>query len=198
MKRLSRTDIRQSFESSCAAPRPNDAAIMAAIEGMSAAINDLQLEGIDVELMLTGCASEQGFQLDPGNNVSTWRQYTSGILRIGNSQHLLALCSDVKLKSDGPDAQWKRVVLLCVSKLDIRLQGTDTKIRTDVFNLRADNGLTEFQTFILGKATRDTLIAKADSHQRFSGAQPINLGLLSDKNMRAPKLSFDKKTGNGA
>ncbi len=191
MQRLSRDDIRKQFD---AASSEQNTPFTNAVKALSAAINDMRNEGIDVELLLTGCATEQGFALSPGNNVATWRQKTSGILRIGNSQHLVAFCTQAKLKSEGEDAEWKDFTIMCVSKLDIRMQGLDKGVRTETFNLRKDGGLIEFQKFVINKAGVDAAISNADTYQSLSKSSQINLGLLSDSTLRAPKLSF-KKSG---
>lgn len=192
MKRLTREHIRQKFDAASAAGA--NGSFAKAVTGLSSALNDLRLEGIDVELALTGCASEMGFMLNPGNNVSSWRQRSSGILRIGNSQHLVSFCTQVQLKSDGENAEWKDIMLMLVSKLDIRLQGMDKNIRTEVYNLReGDSGLAEFQEFVITKAGSDALIARADSHNSLSNVPQINMGLIADKTLRAPKLPLGKK-----
>lgn len=194
MQRLSRDDIRKQFKE---ASSEQTTPFTVAVKGLSAAINDMRNEGIDVELLLTGCASEQGFALSPGNNVATWRQKTSGILRIGNSQHLVAFCTQAKLKSEGENAEWKDFIIMCVSKLDIRMQGLDKGVRTETFNLRQEKGMIEFQTFVINKAGVDAVISNADTYQSLSKSTQINLGLLSESTLRAPKLSF-KKPGSNA
>lgn len=193
MQRLSRDDIRKQFDS---ASSENNTRFTKAVSALSAALDDMRLEGVDVELMLLGCASEQAFELNPGNNVSSWRQKTGGILRIGNSQHLVAFITGMQFKSDGDDAQWKDVMYVALSKLDIRVQGEKTTLRTETFNFADDaDGMVKLQKFIIDKAGLDRVIANADTHSSLSTPQQINLGLLKDSTVRAPKLTFGKKPG---
>ncbi len=193
MQRLSRKDIRQKFD---AASSESNTRFTKAVNALSAAIDDMRYEGIDVELMLLGCASEQAFELNPGNNVKSWRQKTGGILRIGNSQHLVAFITQMQFKSDGENAEWKDVMYVCVSKLDIRLQGAKASLRTETYNLSSDaNGLAGLQEFIIEKAGVDRVITNADTRNSLSTPQQINLGLLKDSTVRAPKISFGKKPG---
>lgn len=193
MQRLSRKDIRQKFD---AASNEKNSRFTKAVNALSAAIDDMRYEGLDVELMLLGCASEQAFELNPGSNVKSWRQKTGGILRIGNSQHLVAFITQMQFKSDGEDAQWKDVMYVCVSKLDIRLQGSKASLRTETFHLDGDaDGLVKLQDFIIDKAGVDRVVSNADTHNSLSTPQQINLGLLKDSTVRAPKINFGKKPG---
>lgn len=196
MKRLSSAEIRQQFET---ASNEKNTRFTKAVTALSAAFDEMRREGIDAELMLLGCASEQAFELEVGNNVRSWKQRTGGILRIGNSQHLVAFVTQVQLKSDGENPDWKDCMYLCVSKLDIRLQGEKPSLRTEVFNLSSDaDGLVKLQTFIIGKAGTDRIIANADTHDSLSAHRQINLGLLTEKVLTAPRLSISKKPGTGA
>lgn len=196
MQRLSRDEIRKQFD---AASGEKNTRFTKAVSALSAAFDDLRREGVDAELMLLGCSSEQAFELDVGSNVSTWKQKTGGILRIGNSQHLVAFVTQVKLNSDGESAAWKDCMFLCLSKLDIRLQGGKASLRTEVFNLAEDaDGLVKLQTFIIAKAGLDRVITSADNRSSLTAAQPINLGLLRDSILHAPRLNIGKKPGSSA
>lgn len=193
MNRLSRDQIRQQFKTASA---QQSNLFTQALAALSVAISDLRAEGIDVELLLTGCATEQGFEIDLGSNVASWAQVSGGILRIGGSQHLVAFCTQVKLKSDGDDAEWKDCMIMAVSLMDIRLQGPRKEIRANIHHLHQDqNGLKDLQQFIITKAGTDCIIAQADTHQSFSHARQINLGLLNAAQL-LPKMNLSKKTGN--
>ena len=165
MKHLTPDEIRSQFN---AASSETDTLFTHAIAAISAGIDALNKEGIDCELTLFGCATEHGFQLHPGDNVSTWSQKTGGILRIGNSQHLVSVVTQVKLKTEGDTGDWHQCLLFCLSKLDIRHQGQHSNVRTNVYQIvEGSDGLRDLQAFIISKAGDDAAIAAHDTHGAF-------------------------------
>lgn len=191
MKRLDKDTLRDTFAEAVSAV--DSSLITNALTGLSAALHELQRAGIDVDLMLTGCAGEMGFEMNLGNNIQTWTQRTGGILRICNSQHLVAISDQVKLKSDGAEAAWKPCILLAISRLDIRFQGMDKAIRTHVYQLHEHSeDLMKLQEFIIQKAAVDMAFAKADTHHAFTNAQPGSLSLIETP--RSGKIPLAKKS----
>lgn len=165
MNHLTPDEIRSQFN---AASSETDTLYTQGLAALSAGIDALNKEGIDCELTLFGCATEQGFQLHPGDNVSMWSQRTGGILRIGNSQHLVSIVTQVKLKSEGDEAEWRPCLLFCLSKLDIRHQGQHGSMRTNVYHIvEGTDHLRDLQSFIITKAGEDALIAAHDTHGTF-------------------------------
>lgn len=178
MKSLSSDEIRNLYNDAAA---PQDTLYTRALAALSRAIDALNKEGIDCEMNIFGCATEHGFALNPGAGVSTWSQQTGGMLRIGNSEHLLSFVTQVKLKSEGEDAEWHPCMILCVSKLDIRHQGPRSDVRTNVYQIvEGSDDLRAFQAFIIDKAAADAVIAANDPQGVFTrhGKTPARSTLI--------------------
>ncbi len=196
MKRLSRDEIRAKFEK--AAHSEGDTPFMYAVTQLSAAMHELQAAGLDVELTILGVSAEQAFQLDIGNNVRDWRQRSSGILRIGSSEHLVAFCTGIRLKSEGDEAEWKSCVIMAVSQLDIRFQGNSNNLRTLTYNLgEGGDDLVKFQNMVIARCAFHATIDNADKHSSLGKSRAINIGLRSGGTITVPKLPIAKKQSPG-
>lgn len=157
-----------------------------ALQQVSAMLADLQAIGIDVSLEWRNSAGEDGFNLAVGDNVSSWKQRTAGVLRIAAAEHLIALCSEVQLHSD-EEKKWHRVPLLAVSLLDMRHQQSQTW-RTKTFRLDIPEELTELQKFIIERAAVAEAIARNDSAGAFSSTRSA-----ASFSVTAPRISLKPK-----
>lgn len=157
-----------------------------ALQPVSEMIAGLQAAGIDAGIEWHNAASDAAFNLDIGANVSSWKQRTSGILRIASAQHLIALCSEVQLHSD-EDKQWHKLPLLGVSVLDLRHQ-QDAKWRTRVFRLDVAEDLTEMQKFIIERAAVAEAIARNDTQGVFASTRRTE-----PFSVTAPRISLKPK-----
>lgn len=165
MKKLTPKEIHDKFNANVG--KEND--FTRALATLSSGLNDLREAGIDVQMHLFGVCTESAFDLKP-ENASSWWMMTSGILRIGGSEHLVAYVTAIK--PEGAEEK-KSCNLLLVSELDIRYQGTHTKIRTKTFNLAKNGaGVAGLQNFIIDIANTQTTIAAADKHGVLQNRRP--------------------------
>lgn len=165
MKRMKHDDIRKAYQQYFV---QDDDSFKNVMPHISAAIADLQKADIDVELTWFAAPSETAFKMDIGNNVKTWWQSTSGILRVGNAHLLIAHIYRLELKSEEGA---RDVAMIALSQLDIRLQGVQTNVRCDTYFLNKDSDdLIKFQKRIIARAAVSAQIRAHDTHNAFNNS----------------------------
>lgn len=123
MKRLEKDQIRKEFNAQRQAQHRNyrTSGVDDVLRELGHVIADLRAEGINVSLTMLGTTSEQAVAMFPGNRTGLSVQAT-GILKIGNTELLLAIAFGVDGKGDGPT--------IALSKGDMRNHGTAGQVIT--------------------------------------------------------------------
>lgn len=137
------------------------------LPALSRAFHEMQQAGIDVELEILGVCAEMGFKMKT-EGLTSWSMETSAVLSIGASRHLVAFMTE--RTPQGSQVSQPCMVML-VSKLDMRYQGTHDTLRTLAYDLGDDkNSLAAFQEFVAGVHAKQQRYARADKANAFSKA----------------------------
>jgi hypothetical protein len=162
MKHLSEADIRQRWQE--ATKDAAESKYNLRLQALSRAIGALQGAGIDVDLELFGQSSEMAFLMRV-KNAKSWWQKESGILRVGNAQHLFTIIVHTQ-KEEEPK---REAFLVKISSHDIRFEGARDNMRHDTYDLMHDpEALVKLQESILSVAKNQKAIAQNDVANAFN------------------------------